>query len=278
MNTIEGAAVNGGGRLTVVSWNMNHWQNSPAAREAGWEYLFGPLAEETGWDIALLQECLPSRALPRCVWAPVRDLAWGTAVVARSGIVRRIDLEDDSHPGCAIAADVTLDGGARCTAVSMYGLQEFRKHIDGEPYRLRYAVTAVHRILSDLTPLIDLHGRSRVKRPLVLGGDLNVSSQIDPPDRRRHREVLERFAGLGLQDAWAAGPDSSRAPDCICADDPCRHVRTHTHRRSSRPWQLDYVFVNSAWKPISAEACIDRSTWSRSDHAPVAVRLDATQD
>jgi len=153
-------------------------------------------------------------------------------------VVRRIDLEDDSHPGCVVAADVTLDRGVRCTAVSMYGRQEYRKQIDGEPYRLRYAVTAVHRMLSDLTPLVDLHGRARVKAALVLGGDLNVSSQIDPPDRRRHREVLDRFAGLGLQDAWEAAPATLRAPDCACADETCRHVRTHTHRRSPRPWQL----------------------------------------
>jgi endonuclease/exonuclease/phosphatase family metal-dependent hydrolase len=199
-------------------------------------------------------------------------------VVARTGEVRRIELEDDSHPGCVVAADVRLDGGARHTAISLYGLQEYRKHIDGEPYRLRYAVTAVHRILSDLTPLIDLHGRSRVKRPLVLGGDLNVSSQIDPPDRRRHREVLERFAGLGLKDTWAAAPDSIRAPDCTCEDQPCRHVRTHTHGRSPRPWQLDYVFANPAWKPISAETHLDEDTWTRSDHAPVVVRLAATED
>jgi hypothetical protein len=38
--------------LTVVTWNMNHWQNSAATREAGWRYLHGPLADETGWDIA----------------------------------------------------------------------------------------------------------------------------------------------------------------------------------------------------------------------------------
>lgn len=261
--------------LTVVSWNMNHWQNSPEVRQDAWAYLTGQLADQVAWDIALLQECRPPADAP-CLWSPVRDLAWGTAVVVRSGSVRRIDLEDDSHPGCIVAAEVSLDRGMRCTAVSMYGLQEHRKRIDGEPYHLRYAVTAVHRMLSDLTPLIDLHSRTRVRAPLVLGGDLNVSSQIDPPDRQRHREVLERFAGLGLQDAWQAAPENLRAADCTCADEPCRHVRTHTHRRSPRPWQLDYVFANAAWEVGAAQTVLDDHTWTRSDHAPVAVHLTAT--
>lgn len=264
-----------GDRLRVVSWNMNHWQNSPAARDAAWDYLYGPLAEKTGWDVALLQECRPRPSDAGYAWTPVRGLAWGTAVAVRSGTLRRIDLEDDSHPGCVVATAVELDRGVQCTAVSLYGLQEQRKRVDGEHHSLRYAVTAVHRMLSDLTPLIDLHGRQRAKSPLVAGGDLNVSTQIDPPDRRRHREVLDRIAGLGLHDAWEWAPDDQLAPDCVCADEPCRHVRTHTHRRSTRPWQLDYVFANDAWKIVSVQTVLDDGTWRRSDHAPVAVLLTA---
>ena len=40
-----------------------------------------------------------------------------------------------------------------------YGRQEHTKEVDGEPYGLKYAITAVHRMLSDLTPLIDQRGR-----------------------------------------------------------------------------------------------------------------------
>lgn len=264
-----------GDQLSVVSWNMNHWQNSPAARDAAWDYLYGPLAEKTGWDVALLQECRPRLSDAVCVWVPVRDLAWGTAVAVRSGTIRRIELEDDSHRGCVVATAVELDRGVRCTAVSLYGLQEQCKRVDGELHGLRYAVTAVHRMLSDLTPLIDHHGRRRAKCPFVAGGDLNVSTQIDPPDRRRHREVLDRLAGLGLQDAWEWALDDQLATDCACADEPCRHVRTHTHRRSTRPWQLDYVFANAAWQVDSVQTVLDDDTWSRSDHAPVSAHLAA---
>jgi endonuclease/exonuclease/phosphatase family metal-dependent hydrolase len=85
--------------------------------------------------------------------------------------------------------------------------------------------------------------------------------------------VLERFAGLGLTDAWVAAHQAMVAPDCDCADEPCRHVRTHTHRRSVRPWQLDYVFTNATWDVDAITTAIDEHTWSRSDHAPVVVSL-----
>ena len=261
------------GAVTVVTWNMNHWQNNQAARQAAWDYLHGPLVDETGWGVALLQECAPPEGSDRCIWAPIRDHAWGTAVLVRTGAIRRIELEDDSHPGCVVACEVTREDGTTMAVVSLYGLQEYARHIDGEPYRLRYAVTAVHRMLSDLTPLIDQHGRHRTKRPLLLGGDLNISSQIDPPDRRRHIEVLDRCAGLGLEDAWTVSPDSEPAADCVCLDVDCRHVRTFTHRQSRKPWQLDYVFTNPALQVTSARAIIDDNTWTRSDHAPVAVTV-----
>lgn len=259
--------------VTVVTWNMNHWQNNNAARQAAWDYLHGPLAEQTGWDVALLQECVPSEPSDRCVFAPVRDHAWGSAVLVRAGSIRRIEVEDDSHPGCVVAAEITRDDCSSITAVSLYGLQEYARHIDGERYDMRYAVTAVHRMLSDLTPLIDQHSRHRAKRPLLLAGDLNISSQIDPPDRRRHLEVLDRFAGLSLHDAWLVAQDSERATDCVCLDADCRHVRTFTHRQSRKPWQLDYVFTNPALTAISARTVIDDDTWTRSDHAPVVAAV-----
>lgn len=125
-------------------------------------------------------------------------------------------------------------------------------------------------MLSDLTPLIDARSRRSVPRPLVLGGDLNVSTQATGPDRARHAGVLQRFADLGLVDAWLESPDAIRAPDCDCPDAPtCGHVRTHTHRRSERPWQLDHVFANRALRLTSCRTVADDVSWALSDHAPI---------
>lgn len=225
----------GGDRaVTVVTWNMNHWQNSNAAQQSAWDYLHGPLAAQTGWDVALLQECAPPEPSARCVFAPVRDHAWGSAVLVRAGSIRRIELEDDSHPGCVVAAEVTRENGTTITAVSLYGLQEYARRIDGECYDVRYAVTAVHRMLSDLTPLIDQHSRHRTKRPLLLGGDLNISSQIDPPDRGRHLEVLERCAGA-FSARRLAGGRGQRTRRRLCLPRRRLPARAHLHPQAEPP-------------------------------------------
>jgi len=260
--------------LTLLTWNMNHWRQSVASRADAWDHLAGTLADDTGWDVALLQECAPPDDWPHPIlWVGIDRYGWGTAVTARNGALREVVLEDDSHPGCVIAAEVTL-GGTAFTVASVYGRQEHTKRIDGEPYGMRYAITAVHRMLSDLTPLIDQRGRRRRPEALVLAGDLNISTQLPPPDRERHAGLLRRCAELGLTDGWTVSPDAERAPDCDCAAAPgCGHVRTHTHNRSTRPWQLDYVLANRALEFISCRTVIDGSTWDRSDHAPVVAGL-----
>jgi hypothetical protein len=54
----------------------------------------------------------------------------------------------------------------------------------------------VHRILSDLTPLLD----GPLWHRTVLGGDLNVSTQTDKGQRYRAATVFERLESLGLVD------------------------------------------------------------------------------
>ena len=261
----------------MVSWNLDYWQGSEERRDAAWRYLDGTLAAKLQWDVALLQECVPPQGRPDLLFRPVRNGPWGTAVVTRGAPLRPLELEDDSLPGCLVAAEVDLGERGEVTVVSLYGLNDFAKRVGGETSPHRYAITGVHRLLSDLTPLIDLRGRVRSPRPLVLAGDLNVSTQLDSPDRERHRNVLDRFTSLGLIDAWTVSPDKVPADDCVCADAPsCGHVRTHTHRRSAKPWQDDYVFVNRRLRVASCRTVLDDETWQRSDHAPVVAILEAT--
>lgn len=258
---------------TVLTWNLNHWRQSPESRRAAWAHLDGTLADATGWDIALLQECVvPAERDGPVLWRELPGLGWGTAVALRTGAgttLTELALEDDSHPGCVVAADAGLDDWT-LTVASLYGRQEPRKRVGGEVQHLRYSVTAVHRMLSDVTPLVDLRDRRRSPTPIVLGGDLNVSTQVDGPDRARHAGVLQRFADLGLTDGWAVSPDAERAPDCDCPAAPgCGHVRTHTHDRSARPWQLDYLFIGRALEFTSCRTVADGGVGELSDHLPV---------
>jgi hypothetical protein len=103
---VEGR-VERGGRVTVVSWNMDHWQGTDERRAAGWDYLDGRLAEQVDWDVALLQECVPPASRERVLFEPVRNGPWGTAVVTRGADLRRVAVEV-SHPGCLVTGEVVL--------------------------------------------------------------------------------------------------------------------------------------------------------------------------
>jgi endonuclease/exonuclease/phosphatase family metal-dependent hydrolase len=195
---------------------------------------------------------------------------WGSAIVSRSPlepletVITRYSTSpapvDHSHPGAVTVAVIHPPKGEPITVVSVYGLIEYG-----------YAVTTLHRILSDLTPLFDSpHGRR-----VVIGGDLNCSTQLAPPHRARHRTVFDRFASLGLVNVSERRLDAAVLDECPCADEPCRHVRTHFHSRSQKPWQDDYVFVS---KPLASKVCcevLDRGATGRplSDHAPVMVSI-----
>jgi hypothetical protein len=157
-----------------------------------------------------------------------------------------------------VAARVEVPDEQPLVAVSLYGLID-----DG------YAVTSVHRALSDLTPLMDSSLRHRV----IVGGDLNCSSQLPPPDRARHRNLFERFHTLGLVDLTGLTA-ASRPPleNCPCEDEPCRHVQTW-RRKGSAPYQDDWLFASeelaSRVNSVVVHNDFDSEAWLHSDHAPI---------
>ena len=249
---------------------MNHWSRSPEQRKAAWEYLRGL---ET--DYALLQEIVPPRDWPpnRLVFRKMEyggRTQWGSAVVSYDRPIQEVSECLSPHgkkahrfhltfPGTLAIAQIASD----IVLVSVYGM------IDNG-----YAVTTVHRLLSDLTPLLD----SKLGRRVILAGDLNVSTQLPEPDRKRHRNLLERFATVGLVDCLdLERPARQLLRNCPCEDIPCRHVHTHRHGRSGKPWQNDYMFVS---KPLSSRVVScrpvnegDSIAWSHSDHRPLVLEI-----
>jgi hypothetical protein len=82
---------------------------------------------------------------------------------------------------------------------------------------------------------------------LIIGGDFNCSTQLPGRDRERHRNLFERFATLGLVDLLALTADTRPTlANCPCSDEPCRHVQTLRHDRSTVPWHNDYLFAIAA--------------------------------
>ena len=254
--------------LRLLTWNMNYWQQQKD-HAAAWAYL-----DDLDWDVALLQEAVvPVPWTGHAVFRAAGISAtrpWGSAIVSRHPLERLETVTtrysstpapvDHSHRGAVAAAVIHPPKGKPITAVSVYGLIEYG-----------YAVTTLHRIVSDLTPLFD----SSYGRRVVIGGDLNCSTQLAPPHRARHRTVFDRFASLGLVNVSERRLDAPVLDGCPCADEPCRHMRTHFHSRSQKPWQDDYVFVSAALATNARCEVLDRGATGLplSDHAPVMVLI-----
>lgn len=256
--------------VRILSWNMNHWQR--ANPQAAWSFL-----ADCRVDYALLQETVPLvDAADRLVFQEggMADRGgWGSAVVSYGRPIRPV-LEALSPygkgrqptsvlrtlPGCLAIADI----GEGILLISAYGAHD-----------AGYTVTTVHRLLSDVTPLLD----SRSTRGVVFAGDLNLSTQLRPPNRERHRNALERFATLGLVACMETGrPEGNRLPGCPCIDDPCRHIQTYRHRTGKVPWQDDYVFVSRKLLGRVARCEVvdagQSDPWELSDHKPILLEID----
>ena len=255
--------------MRIVCWNMNHWRRTPAERKSAWQFL-----TQLKPDVALLQEAVPGddTGTANVVFRSQgigSSRPWGSAVVSfgkPAVAVAEVRSRYSKRPANlhqTLAGSLAIAQVGDLTLISHYGAIE-----NG------YAVTTVHRQLSDLTPLFD----SSLGRRVVLGGDLNITSQFEEPDRRRHQNVLDRLASLGMVDCLALDrPPRPKLEGCPCTDSPCRHVRTLRHDKSDTPWQKDYIFVSETLAGV-VKSCFaldsgDPDPWQFSDHCPVILEL-----
>jgi hypothetical protein len=189
---------------------MDYWRRSSEMRARAWDYL----RDQVRPDVALVQEANPAGNFAAVVYRPggirddragqPKDLGWGSAVVSFGPPLRPLEYARSpfhteptpllrTFPGSVAVAEI--ESTEPLVVVSAYGL------IDRG-----YADTTMHRILSDLTPLVD----ERLGRRMVIAGDLNVTSQWSVKHRSTlkelHKECLardlnlfERFTSLGFQ-------------------------------------------------------------------------------
>ncbi len=119
-------------------------------------------------DIMLLQECVPPDEIDDHYNVLYKEIGgkrrWGSAIVTKGLPIKEIEFKN-SYPGAVIAAEVMLPNGQPLTVISIYGM-----------FDEVYVTAAMHRVLSDLTPL--LH-KDWNKRLLAVGGDYNLSTQWD---------------------------------------------------------------------------------------------------
>lgn len=142
------------------------------------------------------------------------------------------------------------------TLISLYGLIERNGPTKG------YAITNLHRMLSDLTCIFD--GKLKGKRNIILGGDLNASLQIDERQgNNSHKIFFDRLENFGLK-------------DCFKLTDKDFPVQTLRHHSSKVEWQNDYFFIseNLADKLVNCDTIDNEKVRSYSDHNPVKIILD----
>ena len=265
-------------KLRIATWNMDHWKRmrddpSGQSQRDAWAYLQG-----LSVDVALVQEAAPPPFVDPATWLvrshPVPDRPdewfmhpryrrWGSAVVVLNPTlefepIEAAPLNGDrylkelwiSHPGSWSGIRLTRADQPPISLISAYGVWD----IATADKKSSYYQTTVHRILSDLTPLLDSEAGART----VLAGDLNVGTQSAPANaeerdswRPLSKALFDRFAAYGLVECIGASVAADRGPlaDCACGPAPdCRHVQTfrYNNRIDGGPWQNDYVFAGSA--------------------------------
>lgn len=237
-------------KLKVASWNMGHWTHRSVTKQA-WEYMDAILAP----DIALVQESvLPAE---RCgdfsLWREIGGKrTWGSGVVTKGLPVSEVAFRND-YPGALVVGEVKLPDGSALVVISVYG--QLDEH--------GYSMTSLHRMLSDLTHLFDGKLRPGGRPLVILGGDLNASSQWDDHyDTKTHRIFFQRLEAFGLVDCQGA----------FTAERP----RTLRHARSEIPWVNDYIFASEslASKVVDHQVVENDEMLGLSDHNPVVVTFD----
>jgi exonuclease III len=104
--------------------------------------------------------------------------------------------------------------------------------------------------------------------PVVMGGDLNSNSSLDPGRKiRQHRRVVELLARRGIVSAYHSYFGEEHGAET-------RPTYYFWHREP-RPFHLDYIFLPRSWmKRVTDLGVGSFATWRRaSDHMPLWVDL-----
>lgn len=238
--------------IKIATWNMNQRTSLES-----WDYII----DEMDADIVLLQECkIPEGIDKRCniihagetketPWYDQKD--WCSAVVTKDYPISEIKDERfiNSHNGAVVAGEVETPD-FEVSAISIYGIHD----------KLGYCSTTMHRIVSDITPLIHHSGK---QGKFIIGGDYNVSRQWDDcHSDQSHGLVFDRLKDLGLVN---------------CTEEYYRgHKKTNRRDNAMKPYQLDYIHVSASLVTRRCFSCdvLETNKVKRlSDHNPVFVKI-----
>ncbi len=240
-------------RINLGTWNMAHWSHKKYSYES-WNYFIN----ELGCDILLFQESVPNFEIldkDKLVWNEIGDSrSWGSGVYSKNYKIREFNF-NNSFFGAVTAAEVTVSDDLSLIVISLYGLFERIGNVI-------YATPNMHRILSDLTGILQSRG---TKNRVIIGGDYNVSVQIDlDPDYpdNDNKLVFDRLENFGLKNCY----------DGFFSN----FVQTHRHSKSDKPWQNDYFFISRQLHKhlVNCKVIDNEKVRLFSDHNPVIIELE----
>jgi len=233
--------------------------------QESWAYLLNELNP----DIALLQETVPPTdhsCSSYLIYGEAGDTykgkrGWGSAVLTKNMTLRELSFENQ-YAGALVGGEVTLSNEVTLTVFSLYGLMEHG-----------YSTTTVHRMLSDLTFILNGEGVYKGKNQrVIIGGDFNASLQCDEDWRKKHprrtyyrnahRILFARLRDFNLHNCFSRFYSSP--------------VQTLRHRSSEKPWQNDYIFVTGELQShlTSCKVIDSAEVKNLSDHNPVIAEFD----
>ncbi len=226
---------------------MAYWQHKSQLKGA-WDCFI----DETDADVYMFQEGRPLQEMidgKNMVWNAIggkRD--WGSGVYSNKYHLSEENIDTQFKGVFTIASIEKIN----MTLISMYGLMT-----NG------YSVPNLHRIFSDLTFL--LNGQINGKRRIVLGGDLNASTQFDLIQKNNsHQIFFDRVEDFGLRDVY-------KLSGCKT------HIQTLRYKRSKKPWQNDYFFIsNTISRKFKGYKILDNERVREySDHNMVVIEIEA---
>ncbi len=268
-------------KLKILSWNINR-------QEKCWEIL-----KHSGVDCAILQEAkAPPVHLRHSVLYEIKPALpkgqqwWVTTAALSDEIIYKTiptqplggdnpDALMVSRPGTISAAEIIIkETGEKIIIVSLYA--NWANPLGSSKYI--YADASAHRLISDLSALID----QKKEHKIIAAGDLNILYGYGERGnyywKKRYDTVFNRMEVLGLKYVGPQAPGGLQTdpwPDELPEDSKnVPTYRTNKDRPETASRQLDHVFVSeSIADRIRVRAMNSPEEWGPSDHCRLLIEL-----
>jgi len=241
-------------KIKIVTWNMAYWSHKNLLSEV-WDYFLNEIDAEFYFFQEARQPKKIQDDIEHLVWNEIGgNRPWGSGIYSKKGNLNEELIKTDFKGAFSIANTFIED--KKSTLISLYGLIESSGPTKG------YAITNLHKMLSDLTCIFN--GHIDGKRSIVLGGDLNASIQLDPTQKNNsHKIFFDRLEDFNLD-------------DCFKLSNKEFPVQTLRHPKSKIKWQNDYFFISKkiSKKLLNCEIIDDDRIRKYSDHNPVIITLE----